>query len=147
MDEAARAFGFLTAEGFVAGQAEAHRLLYVSAEFAVEVLYDEREGRVLTILDADVRSSNVRAGLDCLFVEAGLGAAQRVRDTARSRKTLRPVLESQADAPARATPFAAGRGGAGSVVGVPRPMTGAQPPVSNPPTSAGSLLMAIRVVR
>jgi hypothetical protein len=96
LTEAACQFDFLLAEGFVAGSSEGHRLLYSSSRVAIEVLYDGRDGRVITLVDAYEGDRNPRAGLVCLFVEAGLGPAQRIREIARSKKSLRPVLESQA---------------------------------------------------
>lgn len=94
--EAARQFDFLVGEGFVPHSSDGHRLLYSSAAFAVEVLYDARDGRVLTVIDAHVGERNPRANLMCLFVEAGLGPAQEIREIARSPKLLGPVLESHA---------------------------------------------------
>ena len=43
-----------------------------------------------------VGERNPRANLICLYVEAGLGPAQEIREVARSAKLLGPVLESQA---------------------------------------------------
>ena len=94
--EAARRFDFLVGEGFVPHAPEGHRLLYSSAAFAVEVLYDDRDGRVLTLIDAHVGDRNPRANLICLFVEAGLGPAQKISEIARSPKRLGPVVESHA---------------------------------------------------
>jgi hypothetical protein len=96
--EAARRFDFLVSEGFVPHSSDGHRLLYSSAAFAVEVLYDDRDGRVITLIDAHVGERNPRANLICLFVEAGLGPAQDIREIARSTKLLSPVLESHAAA-------------------------------------------------
>ena len=95
---AAHEFDFLTGAGFLIGSSEGHRLLYASAVFSVEVLYDSRDGRVVTIIDGHLGERNLRASLVCLFVESGSGPAQKVRETARSRKTLSPVLASQASA-------------------------------------------------
>lgn len=95
---AAVEFDFLLGEGFVAGASEGYRRLYVSAAFSVEVMYDDRDGRVITIVDAHVGQRNPRAGLTCLFVEAGHGPAQRIREIARSPKQISPVLLSQATA-------------------------------------------------
>ena len=96
LTEAARRFDFLVGEGFVPHSSDGYRLLYSSAAFAVEVLYDDRDGRVLTVIDAHVGERNPRANLICLFVEAGLGPAQDIREIARSPKALGPVLESHA---------------------------------------------------
>jgi hypothetical protein len=96
--EGARRFDFLLGEAFVPHATGGHRLLYSSATFTVEVLYDDRDGRVSTLIDANVGERNPRANLICLYVAAGLGAAQDVREIARSAKLLGPVLESQAAA-------------------------------------------------
>ena len=96
LTEAARRFEFLVGEGFVQHSSEGHRLLYSSAAFAVEVLFDDRDGRVLTLIDGQVGERNPRANLICLFVEAGLGPAQSIKEIARSTRLLGPVLESQA---------------------------------------------------
>jgi hypothetical protein len=95
---AAAAFDFLLGAGFVLGASDGHRLLYASGDFAVEVLYDDRDGRVITLIDAHVDDRNPRANLICLYVEAGLGPAQAIREIARSKKILVPVLESHAAA-------------------------------------------------
>ena len=94
--EAASRFDFLVREGFVPHSGDGHRLLYSSAPFAVEVLYDDCDGRVLTLIDAHVGERNPRANVICLYVEAGLGPAQDIREIARSPKLLSPVLESHA---------------------------------------------------
>jgi hypothetical protein len=96
--DAAREFDFLISRGFVPGSSGDHRLLYASGDFAIEVLYDDRDGRVVTLVAAHVGDRNPRASLICLFVEAGLGPAQSVREICRTRKMLRPVLRSQAAA-------------------------------------------------
>jgi hypothetical protein len=94
--EAVRRFDFLVGEGFVPLSSDGHRLLFSSAAFAVEVLYDDRDGRVLTLIDAHVGERNPRANLICLYVEAGLGPAQAIREIARSTRLLGSVLESHA---------------------------------------------------
>src|SRR4051794_32689149 len=94
MAEAARRFDFLIGQGFVPSAGDQHRLLYTSAALAVEVLYDDRDGRVLTLIDARVGDRNPRANLICVYVEAGLGPAQAIREIARSKKLLGRVLES-----------------------------------------------------
>ena len=97
LSEAAHEFDFLIAEGFLPGPSENHCLRYTSSAFAIEVFYDDRDGRVITLVDGYVAECP-RAGLICLFVEAGLGPAQRIREIARSKKTLRSALQSQAAA-------------------------------------------------
>lgn len=97
--EACEHFAFLVGvHGFVGPVVDDYRLLYTSASFSVEVHYDDRDGRVITIVDATVGRRNPRAGLQCLYVESGLGPAQRVRDIARSERSLKSALESQASA-------------------------------------------------
>jgi hypothetical protein len=74
------------------------RVAFSSADFGIEVLYDEREGYVTTLIDAFVGDRNPRASLSCLYVEAGLGHAQDVRETARTKHSLDVALGSQAAA-------------------------------------------------
>jgi hypothetical protein len=107
--EACERFAFLVdAHGFVGPVAEDYRLLYTSAAFSVEVLYDDRDGRVITIVDATVGRRNPRAGLQCLYVEAGLGPAQQVRDIVRTERSLESALSSQASALDRLVPVLGG---------------------------------------
>lgn len=107
--EACERFAFLVdTYGFVGPVVEDYRLLYTSAAFSVEVLYDDCDGRVITIVDATVGRRNPRAGLQCLYVESGLGAAQRVRDIARSERSLGSALGSQASALDKLVPVLGG---------------------------------------
>ena len=97
--EARQRFAFLVdVLGFVGPVVEDSRLLYTAAAFSVEIHYDHRDGRVITIIDATVGSRNPRAGLRCLYVESGLGAAQQIRDIARTERSLESALGSQAAA-------------------------------------------------
>lgn len=96
--EVAKAFHHLLATGFVAAPPEDYRLLFTSGKYSVEVLFDDRDGRVITLVDAYVGRRNPRSGLQCLYVEAGLGPAQSISDIARSARSLRLAVASQASA-------------------------------------------------
>lgn len=91
-------FAFLLEEEFVRSFSLDFRVAYQSAWLGIEILYDERDGRVSTIVDATVGERNPHASLTCLFVTAGLGPAQRVRDIARSHKILPSVLATHSAA-------------------------------------------------
>ena len=107
--EACERFAFLVnTHGFVGPAIEDYRLLYTSDAFSVDALYDDRDGRVITIVDATVGHRNPRAGLQCLYVESGLGAAHRVRDIARSERSLESALGSQASALDKLVPVLGG---------------------------------------
>ena len=77
----------------------------------VEVLYDDRDGRVITQVRAGVDDWTPVAGLSCLYVAAGLGPAQHIRDIARTRRLLPAVLATHADALRRLLPVLAGERG------------------------------------
>lgn len=96
--EAQRHFDFLVEQGFATAQTEGHRRSYTSSRVGVEVLYDARDGRVITVIDAFVGDRNPRASLVCLYVAAGLGPAQDVKEIVRSEKRVGPALESHAAA-------------------------------------------------
>jgi hypothetical protein len=114
LDEAERHFAFLVeANGFSSRRVNDIGLVYATPAFSVEVIYDESEGRVVTLINSTVESRHPRAGLSCLYVEAKLGPAQHVREIARTSHSLAAALASQASAlqallpilngPARAT--------------------------------------------
>jgi hypothetical protein len=102
--EAQEHFGVLVDEGFVSTSDDEYRCLFSGPEFAVEVLFDDRDGRTVVIVDAFVGERNVRASLQCLYVEAGLGPAQDMAEIARSRKAVSATLNSQAAALQRLLP-------------------------------------------
>jgi hypothetical protein len=96
--EAKKYFAFLADEGFVGPSGDDDLLLYSDGRFGVYVVYDARDGRVTTVIEASVGQRNVHASLSCLYVESGLGPAQRIRDIARSSHSLEKALASQASA-------------------------------------------------
>jgi hypothetical protein len=97
-EAARRHFEPLSDQGFVAASVEGYRLAWTSGELAIEVLYDERDRQVLTVVDGFVGERNPRAGLSCLYVESGLGPAQKIHSVARSQRLLERALASQAEA-------------------------------------------------
>ena len=96
--EAERAFAFVRDFGFFGPERGEDRITFSTGSHGVEVIYDDRDGRVITIVRAYLAERSPRAGLGCLYVQAGLGPHQDVRDIARSAKQLPATLESQATA-------------------------------------------------
>ena len=115
-DAARRYFGFLLEHGFVGPDVEEYRLLFTSQGLSVNVLYDDSDGRVITLVEAVVGDRNPVAGLQCLYVEAGLGPAQRIRDIGRTARTLRTALASQSSALQELIPLLDGERGAAMLV-------------------------------
>jgi hypothetical protein len=109
---AKRHFGFLVDHRFASPNVEEFRLLYTSGELAVEVLYDDREQRALTLIDALIAQRNPRAGLSCLYAAAGLGPAQQIHEVASSMRLLERALASQAAALQDLLPILTGPDGA-----------------------------------
>lgn len=112
LEEAKNRFEFLRERDFLGPEEGDYWLSFSSGALGVEVLYDDRDGRVLTIVRSSVGDRNPRAGLQCLYVSAALGPAQDIREIARSPKVLGPVLESHAAALKRVLPVLEGPGGA-----------------------------------
>ncbi len=111
--EAERHFAFLAEEiGFSRQRDNKYRLVYSLWAFSVEVLYDESEGRVVTMIDSTVESRHPRAELSCLYVEAKLGPAQHVRQIGRTSHSLKAALASQAAAMQALLPILDGPAGA-----------------------------------
>jgi hypothetical protein len=105
-------FDFLvTHHGFDAPRFERYAVVYTRPAVTIEVLYDSRDGRVITQIDGVVSSGTARASLDCLYAESGLGPAQDVRDIARSGHSLEVALISQAQALDRLLPVLSGSRG------------------------------------
>ena len=99
VNQVLKEFGPVAAEGRLVGPiTENYRVIYTSRKFSIEVVYDDSDGRVVTVVGTVVRGRHVRASLSCLYVEARLGAAQEVREIARSRHSLVQALGSQATA-------------------------------------------------
>ena len=109
--EVERAFAFLK-PAFVGPEKEHYSLYYSNGLIGIYVGFDDRDGRVITGRRAQVGERNVNASLQCLYVAAGLGPAQDVRDTARSRKQLSGAIDSQATALRTLLPILEGPTGA-----------------------------------
>lgn len=96
---ARKSFDFLVEEkGFVGPDTKDYSLRYSSNSFDIVVLYDDRDGRVFTLIEGAVDDRNPSAGIQCLYVEVGLGPPQNIRDIARSTRTLATALASQSSA-------------------------------------------------
>lgn len=104
-------FAFLADLGFAGPYVEGYRVLFVSGQHSVEVHFDDADGRVVTIVEGAVGHRNPRAGLICLYVAAGLGPAQHIREIGRTSSTLDSALKSQADALRRLLPVLEGDAG------------------------------------
>lgn len=98
-------FAFLSDLGFAGPYVDGYQLLFVSGQHSVEVHFDDADGRVVTIVEGAVKDRNPRAGLICLYVAAGLGPAQHIREIGRTSSTLDSALKSQADAFGRLLPI------------------------------------------
>ena len=96
--EARRHFDPVLEGAFAIASDDDYRIRYSRRELAVEVLYDAWEVRLVTLLEARIGERNVRAGLTCIYVVAGLGVAQQVLERARSPRLLSSALASQAEA-------------------------------------------------
>lgn len=109
--EARSQFRFLLDVDFLGPEEREFWLSYSGGMLGVDVVYEERDGRIVTVIRSSVGDRNPRAGLDCLYVSAKLGPAQDIRGIARSPKFLRPVLESQAAALRKVMPVVASADG------------------------------------
>jgi hypothetical protein len=90
-------FEAAAAEGRLLGPiTDGYRVAYSSRKFSIAVVYDESDGRVETYVDARIGSRHPHASLSCLYVEARLGPAQRIRQIARTRHSLERALGTQA---------------------------------------------------
>lgn len=93
------AFGPPAAEGRLVGPlADRHRVAYTSRRFSIGVVYDEMDGRVETFVETRHGNRQLRASLSCLYVEAGLGPAQRIHQIARTQHSLERAVSTQASA-------------------------------------------------
>lgn len=108
LNEARSRFDFLRRSNFLGPEEGDYWLAYRSDLLGVEVHYDDRDGRVVTIVRSSVGDRNLRAGLQCLYVSAKIGPAQDIRDIARSAKTLGAVLQSHAAALGKVLPIVGG---------------------------------------
>ena len=110
--EARQQFSVLTGHGFAETAAD-FLVRYSSPALDVEVLYDDRDGRVITQVAAGAGDWIPIAGLACLYVAAGVGPAQDIRDIARSPRLLPAVLQTHAEALARLLPVLGSERGRG----------------------------------
>lgn len=67
--EAERAFAFLNPV-FVEPEKKDYDLYYSTESIGINVMCDDRDGRVITIVRAQVGERNANAGLQCLYVAA-----------------------------------------------------------------------------
>ena len=111
LTEAENHFQFLREADFLGPEKGEYWLSYSSDMLGVEVHYDDREGRVITIVRSSVGDRNPRAGIQCLYVSARLGPAQHIKEIARSAKVLGNVLESHAAALRKVLPVVEGADG------------------------------------
>jgi hypothetical protein len=84
-----------------------HSPQVISPRLVVTALYDEGDGWVITLVQAAVGDRMPIASLTCLYVAAGLGPAQHIRDIARTARLLPSVLATHADALTRLLPVLA----------------------------------------
>lgn len=109
--EAESHFRFLSDAYFLGPEEGDYSLSYSSGLFGIEVHYDDRDGRIVTIVRTSVGERSPRASLQCLYVTAKLGPAQDIREIARSTKSIGEVLESHAEALRKVLPVIEGDGG------------------------------------
>lgn len=89
-------YGFLLEEAdFVGPEREPGSASYFTTGLSVWIFIDPREGTLGTVVRGMVGERYCRAGLSCLYVQAGLGPAQHLHHTARTGHSLRKALESQ----------------------------------------------------
>ncbi len=108
--EAERVFGFLEPT-FVGLEKTNFRHYYSTGSIGLAIMFNDGDGRVITVVEAQVGERNVNASVDCLYVSARLGPAQDIREIVRSPKQLRPVLDSQAAAIKKLLPVLDGPSG------------------------------------
>jgi hypothetical protein len=110
--ETQKALAFLVEEfGFVLAFAEPSRVVYASSTFSVRTYHNSLALEVDTGISAIICEREVTAWLPCLCVAAGLGPAQRVKRSARSVRTLKLALASQATAVRTLIPIVRGETG------------------------------------
>ncbi len=106
--EARLRFDSLRSEGFRASEPADYWLLYEYDDLEIDVLYDDRDGRVSTEVISIVGDRKPHASLSCLYVASGLGPAQDISDIARNANALAAVLDSQRAALQRLLPVLTG---------------------------------------
>lgn len=103
--KAEKTFEFLTeAAGFLGPERRPDGLAYHSPTLEIDILLDDREQAIVTLVRAMVDDLHLRAELSCLYAEAALGAVQDVKRTARTGHTLERSLNSQSEALQRLLP-------------------------------------------
>jgi hypothetical protein len=90
--EVERQFGFLADDRFAGPFVGDGVVEFVSDEMVIGVYLEPRYGEVVTVVSA----RGFRAGLSCLYVAAGLGPAQAIGNTARTRHSLTKTVASNA---------------------------------------------------
>lgn len=102
-------FEFLTrSNGLLGPERRADGFAYHSPSLEIDVLLDQREQAVVTLIREFVDDLDLRAELPCLYAEASLGAAQDVKRVARTNHTLQRSLTSQSAALERLLPLLEG---------------------------------------
>lgn len=111
LSEARPRFQFLADSGFLGPEEGDNRLSYSSAVLGVDVHYDDRDGRVVTVVRSSQGDRNLLCGLGCLYVTAELGAPQDLQEIARSSKALPGVLKTHTVALKKVLPIVRGPDG------------------------------------
>jgi hypothetical protein len=106
--EARLRFDSLQNEGFRASERGEYWVSYEYDELHVDVIYDDRDGRVSTGIGCVVVDRRAHASVSCLYVASGLGPAQDIRAIARNANALAAVLDSQRAALRRLLPLITG---------------------------------------
>lgn len=107
--KAEESFEFLTqVEGFLGPEHRSDGLAYHSPSLEIDVLLDQREQAIVTLVKGMVEDLHLRAELSCLYAEASLGPVQDVKRTARTAHTLQRSLSSQSEALRRLLPVLGG---------------------------------------
>lgn len=109
--EARERYAFLLEGGFIGPEETEYTVYYGSGRLGVGAYYDDHDGRVLTLIDGQTDGRTARAGLSCLYVSAGLGPAQDIRQIARSEKALGKVIDSHVRALRQIIPLLEGSQG------------------------------------
>lgn len=105
------AMGFLESEGFLGPEVFTYGLSYSDGTMVVQLMYDWRDGRVLTLVRQATPMGTTASSLQCLYVEGGCGPAQDIREIARSGRALEGVVATHAAALRRALPMVRGTDG------------------------------------
>jgi hypothetical protein len=102
-------FVFLVNEmGFLGPEYSSDGAAFSSPNISFEIHYDKLERNVTTFARGMVGEHQVYAELSCLYVQAGIGPAQHVGISARTRHALRKTLAAQAAAVRELLPWLRG---------------------------------------